>query len=199
MWGAATEEKRDALRAAALSRRNSLSKANFLLWSRLIQAKALELPRYLTSRTVALYSPVQNEVATDEILQQALRARRKVFYPKIGPENAVEFVQIFSAADLAAGRFGTLEPTGLSRLSEGDSEDLVVFVPGVVFDLSGNRLGRGKGWYDRMLSRLGNKGVFVGLAYEFQIVDRVPTEAWDQKVRYLVTEERVIDCGITSS
>jgi 5-formyltetrahydrofolate cyclo-ligase len=76
---------------------------------------------------------------------------------------------------------------------------LIVFVPGVAFDTRGQRLGRGKGWYDRLLRQLGGNTVFVGLGYEFQIVEEVPTESWDEKVHYVVTEERVIDCAETSA
>jgi 5-formyltetrahydrofolate cyclo-ligase len=71
---------------------------------------------------------------------------------------------------------------------------MVVFVPGVAFDVRGNRLGRGKGWYDRLLEKSG-RATFVALAYDFQIVDAVPSEDWDQRVHYLITERRIIDCG----
>jgi len=74
---------------------------------------------------------------------------------------------------------------------------MVVFLPGLVFDSLGNRLGRGIGWYDRLLKTMGKGAVFVALAYEFQMVDEVPTEAWDEKVDYVITEKRVIDCGGT--
>jgi 5-formyltetrahydrofolate cyclo-ligase len=55
-------------------------------------------------------------------------------------------------------------------------------------------LGRGGGWYDRLLARL--SGIFIGLAYEFQLVKKLPAEKWDRKVHYIITENRVIDCGI---
>jgi 5-formyltetrahydrofolate cyclo-ligase len=54
---------------------------------------------------------------------------------------------------------------------------------------------RGGGWYDRVLSGLGNRGFFVGLAYECQLVDDLPAESWDQKVHLLITEKNQIDCG----
>jgi 5-formyltetrahydrofolate cyclo-ligase len=79
-------------------------------------------------------------------------------------------------------------------LSDGDRQDLVVFVPGVAFDAAGNRLGRGKGWYDRILARLDDKATLVALSYDFQVVEKVPTEARDRKVHYIVTETKLIDC-----
>jgi 5-formyltetrahydrofolate cyclo-ligase len=63
----------------------------------------------------------------------------------------------------------------------------------------GNRLGRGQGWYDRLLQRAGERVAIVGLAYEFQIVDAVPAGPGDQKVSYVITEKRVVDCGSASA
>jgi 5-formyltetrahydrofolate cyclo-ligase len=197
MWVASKEENKRALRRATLSRRNSLSKPECLLWSRQIQAKALQLPLFLACRSVALYSSVQNEVSTEIILEHSLRRGYKVFYPKLGSNDALDLVQVVSAGELGAGRLGILEPTGAEFLAETDYKGLVVFVPGVAFDTQGNRLGRGKGCYDRLLARLGREAIFVALAYEFQVVERVPTEAWDRKVNCIITEERLIDCGET--
>jgi 5-formyltetrahydrofolate cyclo-ligase len=194
MFGAVMEENRDALRGAALSRRSSLSRANCALWSRSIQKRALKLPQYLAARSVALYSSAHNEVDTEAILQDALAAGREVYFPKlnrVGPE----FVRIFSKADLTAGRFGIAEPAGTNRLSLEDCAGLSVFIPGVLFDRRGYRLGRGGGWYDRALAQFGNRAVFIGLAYEVQIVDSLPAESWDQKVHYVITENKVIECA----
>ena len=69
----------------------------------------------------------------------------------------------------------------------------LILVPGCGFDLEGGRLGRGGGYYDRFLA--GQVGVLkVGLCFECQMIDRLPTEAHDQSVDLIVTESRVIDC-----
>lgn len=195
MNGAATEETRDRLRREAIARRNTLSRADWLWWSRSIQARARELPSYHSARAVALYSPIQNEVDTAAMLEDALGSGKRVFYPRTTHES-FELVQVSSSSDFIVGRFGILEPAGESPLSVLHEEALVVFVPGAVFDCAGNRLGRGKGGYDRMLSPLGDHCAIVGLAYEFQIVDAVPAQPWDRKVHLIVTEKRTIDCGV---
>jgi 5-formyltetrahydrofolate cyclo-ligase len=189
------EENRDVLRGAALSRRNSLSRANCRLWSDSIQAKALKLPQYLAARSVALYSPVQNEVDTDTILEDALAAGKQVYFPRLNRGDGTEFVQVFSRADLFVRRFGIAESAGTNVLSLEESAALSVFIPGVLFDRRGHRLGRGGGWYDRALAQFGNRGVFIGLAYEIQIVESLPVESWDQKVHYVITENEIIDCA----
>ena len=196
MHGAVTDESRGALRNAALSRRDSLAPADCFSWSGLIQAQALALPQYLVSRSVALYTPVQNEVHTNKILEHALTNGRNIYYPKMGEMDESGLYRIASPADLAIGRFGIAEPDGAYPLSEMDRENLIVFVPGLVFDRCGNRLGRGGGWYDRLLARLNDQGVIVGLAYEFQVVEKLAAEKWDRKVHFVITEKRVIDCGV---
>jgi 5-formyltetrahydrofolate cyclo-ligase len=195
MNGAVAEESRVALRSAALSRRDSLAPADSFLWSGLIQAQALDLQQYLASRSVALYSPVRNEVDTGAILAHALDNDKKVFYPRTSNTDGPGFYRVFSPTELTRGRFGIPEPLELHPLSAADKDGLVVFVPGVVFDLCGNRLGRGGGWYDRILAQL-NRGVFVGLAYDFQVVQKLAAEEWDRKVHFVITENRVIDCGV---
>jgi 5-formyltetrahydrofolate cyclo-ligase len=187
-------ERKNSLRAAALAQRALLPRAESLFRSRSIQAKALQFLPYLTRRSVAVYSPIQNEVETAAIRDHALAEGKRVFYPRCTAANVLELIEIGSVSDLGRGRFGILEPTGERRLPCQDQEELVVFVPGVAFDLQGNRLGRGEGWYDRLIEKLGRASL-VALAYDFQIVDEVPAEEWDQRVHYLITERRIVDCG----
>jgi 5-formyltetrahydrofolate cyclo-ligase len=194
MWDMRTGEKKPALRAAALSRRRSVSQQQAFALSQLIQARVLQFPPYMDAPSVALYSPVQNEAATEEIREHGLHHGKTVFYPRLGAGEAVEFVEVKAASELRRGRFGILEPTGGKILSDQEFVDLILFVPGVAFDPHGNRLGRGMGWYDRFLSRIEGLGTSVALAYEFQIVSEVPSDPWDQKVHYLITESRIIDC-----
>jgi 5-formyltetrahydrofolate cyclo-ligase len=130
-------ESKNSLRAAALAQRGLLSRAESLSRSLSIQAKALQFPPYLIHRSVAIYSPIQNEVETAEIRDHALATGKRVFYPRCAAENALELVEIGSITELNIGRFGILEPTGDSRLSSQNQEELVVFVPGVAFDFEG--------------------------------------------------------------
>jgi len=198
MQSAVMEGTKDGLRSAALSRRSALSPATCFSWGGSIQAKAIEFPQYQAACSVALYCAVGNEVETGAIRNHAFQHRKKVFCPKFSADNSAVFVELEPDGGLIAGGFGVPEPTGNESLLAADSESLIVFVPGVLFDGLGNRLGRGGGWYDRALQRLGNRGVFVGLAYDCQVVDRLPAQAWDQKVHYVITESKVIDCTVVS-
>lgn len=191
--GLLMREQKNSLRAAASAQRSLLSESESLARSRLIQARALQFSPYLLRRSVALYNPIQNEVETGEIRNHALATGKKVFFPRFGQQDLLELIECGSATEFSRGRFGILEPTGERRLSGRDREELVVFVPGVAFDLRGNRLGRGKGWYDRLIQELGG-AILVALAYDFQIVGEVPAAEWDQRVHYIITERSIVDC-----
>jgi 5-formyltetrahydrofolate cyclo-ligase len=202
MQGAALEESKNLLRRRIVSRRQSLSPSWCLSWSQLIQLAALKSPQYLAARKVALYSPIENEVDTNAILTDALENDKKVFYPRTNNGNLPWFFQISSPTELRAERSKIPEPLGVNALSlegRGNLQNLIVFVPGVAFDLRGHRLGRGSGWYDRILAPLKDQGIFVGLAYDFQVVDQLATETWDQQVHYVITEKRIIDCDASAS
>ena len=199
MRGASTQEAKQALRSAGLARRAALAEADCQLLSRAIQARALQLHCYLACHSVALYSAIQNEVGTDDLLAHALQSGKKVFYPRVGEDDSAGLFRVLAADELRAGRYGILEPADSTRLAEAEFEALTIFVPGVAFDMFGNRLGRGQGWYDRLLERARERATIVALAYEFQIVDAVPAGPGDQKVNYVITERRVVDCGTASA
>lgn len=150
---------------------------------------------YQRTTAVAFYSPARNEVATENLRDHALQAGKKVFYPRSNADGSPSLIQIESAGELIPGRFGILEPCGDEFLSERDELNLLVLVPGAAFDVSGNRLGRGQGWYDRLLGSMKHRWTTVGLAYELQIVEKVPVESWDRRVDYIATEKRWIDCS----
>ena len=199
MRGASTQEAKQALRSAGLARRAALAEVDCQLLSRAIQVRALQFACYLACHSVALYSAIQNEVRTDELLAHALQSGKKVFYPRLGEDDGDGLFRVLAADELRAGRYGILEPAGTTRLADVEFAALTIFVPGVAFDMQGNRLGRGRGWYDRLLQQAGERAAIVALAYEFQIVDAVPAGPGDQKVNYVITEKRVVDCGTASA
>ncbi len=187
-------ESKTALRVALLSQRNSLSTEKAESWSRSIQARLLEAPLYQSASAIALYSSVQHEAATEKIRDHSLRSGKRVVYPRLVPNRSLEFVEIESATELVCGKTGIAEPVGDKVLSYSGELDLLLIVPGVAFDPKGNRLGRGQAWYDRVIRQWGSRATPVGLAYEFQIIDRVPVDSWDEKVLFISTQERFIDC-----
>lgn len=186
-------DKKRALRGAILAKRESLSSTQVRVWGERIQRFVLTLPVYRHAEAVALYSPLGNEVETEEIRRASLETGKRLYYPRV-EDGRARVVRVRSEVELVAGRYGILEPVGDQALPRRGDEALVVFVPGVAFDRSGNRLGRGSGWYDRFLGDLAVPVPRVALAYEFQLLEGVPVEPGDRPVDVIVTEKRVIEC-----
>ncbi len=187
-------DRKRALRGAILAKRESLSAALVRAWGKSAQRSALVLPIYLAAEAVALYSPLGNEVDTSEMRRVALEACKRLYFPKVA-DGGSRVVRLRSETELVPGRYGILEPAGNEPLPDGGHGGLVVFVPGVAFDFSGNRLGRGTGWYDRLLGGLDVRVPRIALAYEFQVLEEVPAEPGDLPVHMIVTEKRVISCA----
>ena len=191
--GVTMEESKSEIRATALKRRAAADPVACRGWSLTIQYKTIEHPAYASAGRAAVYRAIGNEVGTSIIIHDALRQRKRVYVP--GPLGTPRgFVQI--AKENCAAHRNSAPLVSASELATAGSDGLVVIVPGVLFDVRGNRLGRGGGWYDRVLHALTGAGVSIGLAYEFQIVSQVPAESWDQRVHFLITEARVVDSGL---
>lgn len=135
-------------------------------------------------RCVALFAPLPDEV---DITPLVTDAKCRVVLPRVGdmadgtPE--MEFFD-YDSQTLTAGAYGILEPQG-DVACRAEEIDLMV-VPGVAFAEDGRRLGRGKGYYDRYLSRVGFRAYTVGVCYGCQLRDDIPAEPHDKKVDMVV-------------
>jgi 5-formyltetrahydrofolate cyclo-ligase len=179
------------LRQQILARRRALSPANWRASSKLAQGRLVSLPEFTRAECIALYAPAHNETDTAEILAAAFLAGKRVLYPAVCDDRMV-FRQVDGLECLAAGCFGILEPCPTGNDHQADEADLII-VPGVVFDLSGHRIGYGKGFYDRFLEHPGRKGHLIGLCHDFQLIDGpIPAEAHDIRMELVVTDRRII-------
>jgi 5-formyltetrahydrofolate cyclo-ligase len=93
------------------------------------------------------------------------------------------------ATEIVAGKFGVREPAATCAEIAFDKFDLML-VPGMAFDLTGNRLGRGRGFYDRLLVE--TSGIKCGVGYDFQLLEKIPVEPHDAKVNFIVTPDRLV-------
>jgi len=179
-----------SLRNSMLQRRRQLPEAEVMRRSYAVQRRLLCLDVYRQAQTVALYSPVHNEVLTLHLMRDALADRRSVVLPRVVGTD-LEFRRVVSLDDLAPGSFGILEPRPETALVELSELELII-LPGVAFDRRGHRLGYGKGFYDRALLVAGRACRRVGVGYEFQLVDKLPTFDHDMQLDLLVTETEVL-------
>ena len=179
------------LRQQILARRRALNHEQWRAASQIAQGRLVALEEFTRAECVALYAPAHNETDTADILAQAFAAGKRVLYPAVCDERMV-FRQVEGLGSLAEGTFGILEPcsTGCDHLA--DEPDLIV-VPGVAFDLSGHRIGYGKGFYDRFLQHPGRNAHLVGLCHDFQLIDgAIPAEGHDIRMELIVTDQRVV-------
>ena len=137
--------------------------------------QALEADAHFqAAQTVLMYYSLPDEVDTHAFIEKWCQKKRILLPVVVG--NELELRVFSSIEELKTGSFGIAEPTG-DLFTYYQTIDLAV-VPGMAFDKKGNRLGRGKGYYDRLLPKLPN--VFkVGVCFPYQLVDQVPTEATD--------------------
>jgi 5-formyltetrahydrofolate cyclo-ligase len=178
-----------AIRTHMLGRRSALLPEQVAQLSRLAQQRLMASELFCSARSLALYSPIQNEIATSDIFVAARHQGKQVYYPRVAKQD-LQFVEIVSPKQLVAGAFGVLEPVADLEMS-GQAPDLIL-IPGVAFDRRGHRLGYGRGFYDRYLACCSNQVVRVGFSYSFQLCDALPVGAHDQSLDVLVTDTETI-------
>jgi len=162
-------------------------------------ALALNLQRqrlFLSSRRIACYLAVGGEIDTLPLIERAYRLHKRIYLPVLARNSTRIFLR-FAAYEpgdrLVTNRFGIPEPdVPARRLVNGSDLDLVL-TPLVAFDALGNRLGMGGGYYDRSFHFLHHNTRWqhphlVGIAYDFQRVPRLKSEAWDVPLHGIITD-----------
>ena len=138
----------------------------------------------MAAHTIMLYSALPDEPATQPLLDVLCAEGRTVLLPRVISDTEMELRQYTGAADLQLGGFGIMEPTG-ALFTEYERIEVVV-VPGMAFDASGHRLGRGRGYYDRFLP-LVPEAYKIGLCLPSHLVSHVPVDDHDIVMDAVVT------------
>lgn len=157
-------------------------------YSRAIANRLLEVPAFSAAKNILSYAPLRGEPAIAEAIKAVSRAGVQDFLPRFNPASGhYEAAACLSGNRMVKGPFGTLEPdTGCPSIPLNQLD--FVLVPGIAFDLTGRRLGRGKGFYDRLLAEV--HGHKCGAAFDVQIVAEVPEEPHDVRVDSILTPTR---------
>ena len=189
------QAKKAAIREQA--RKNRVAQKDKDAISRAICCKFIALPAYQSAKTVMWYVDAGSEVRTRHTLPEALTHGKRVVVPWCVVEsNQLELFHLEGLAELVEGAYRILEPKEeLRRLPAKmvQPEELdIVMVPGTAFDLRGGRMGQGKGYYDRLLSRARPDAPLVALAFDCQIFDEIPVADHDVFMDLVLTETREI-------
>ena len=139
---------------------------------------------------ILAYLPVNNEVETRHIITYLFKNKKKVFVPCLRTsDHTYHFCQLTSFKNLEFGPYKILQPKNHRIIDARQLEAAIL--PGVAFDKKGVRLGYGKGVYDKLLANF--RGLKIGLAYDFQVVDRLPREKHDLVMDIIVSEKRMLE------
>jgi 5-formyltetrahydrofolate cyclo-ligase len=185
------QQKREIRGQARANRLRQTDKAGL---SRLIRRRFLALPEYVEAATVMLYLDQGPEVRTRPLVPAAWKDGKRVVVPYCAGDR-LELFRLDDLDELFPGAHAILEPKAPLR-SRADRKAQVaeldlILVPGVAFDRQGGRLGQGKGYYDRLLCHVRPGTALIGLAFECQLVPRVPMLPHDVFMHKLITEKAV--------
>lgn len=143
-------------------------------------------PDFQKAGHAAFYYGISPEVGTKSFLKRILKGK-KIYLPRIGPKKNLTLRRVRSLSqDLEKGAYNIMEPKTFCKKRPASGMDIIM-VPGVAFDKGGGRLGRGGGYYDRLLRKAG-KAVKIGLCFREQIVKKVPMDNRDVRVDRIITD-----------
>lgn len=186
------EQLKTVLRQQVRSRLQCIAAGDRAAGSRSLCDRLRAQRQWALAHSVLLFAPLADEPDVWLLLEAALAEGKRVALPSfVAGTNTYTARRIVDPArDLVIGKFGIREPAALSPEMELNQLDLVL-VPGVAFDTHGRRLGRGKGFYDRLLA--GVRGTKCGVAFDEQIVDGVPVGPQDIPLNCILTPARWIE------
>ena len=180
------------MRSSCKEMRRSMDKTLKANFDKKIQNKLLNLFIVREADVVLTYVSTPIEVKTLDFIESLLKQGKKVAVPKcLNDKGDMDFFIINSLNDLEDGFFGVQEPDPQKTEKTVTTENSVCIVPAFLFDEKGYRLGYGKGYYDRFLSKF--QGKTVGICYEENIRDSLMHGKYDRPVGLIVTEKRIVD------
>jgi 5-formyltetrahydrofolate cyclo-ligase len=175
------------VRLAVLRAREAMSVRERADAGRFIRDAVLGRPEVEMAASVAAYVSFGTEPDTRSLLFALWKRGTYVLLPLLLPGGDLDWASYEGPDSLTAGRFGLLEPTEPRRGVDAIKAADVVLAPALAVSPSGLRLGRGGGSYDRALARVGPNILTVGLVYDAELLDSVPAEPHDQRLRAVVT------------
>ncbi len=207
------QERKRMVRRQILSARDEIPQEKREKMSAQICRHAISLSAFEKAERVLCFASFGSEIDTQEVIDTSIRLGKKLFLPRVEGED-MHFYLIRGKEDLTAGYKGIMEPNGKTEryvsdtcesgepeISPESTDNMaaamgakdILFLPGVVFDRYGGRIGYGKGFYDRFLSG-GYGGEVYALAFGMQVTDgQIEKAAWDIPVRHLITESGVAE------
>ncbi|GBE15268.1 MAG TPA: 5-formyltetrahydrofolate cyclo-ligase [Proteobacteria bacterium] len=187
-------EKKERVRERMKKIRQGLSHSQIRRGSQAVAGKALSRDDVRSADLFCTYASVGGEIETDEIILSLIEEGKTVAVPdwegwRTG--SGLRIIQINGARDLLTDQRIVPQPRiRMDRIIPVERVD-IFFVPGLAFDLSGNRIGMGGGYFDRLLALASPSSIMLGLAHDFQVIENLPTGDRDIPVNHVITPRRV--------
>ncbi len=180
--------------------RNQLSLKEQLLLSKEVREKLFQTEAYDRCTNIFTFISFGSEIDTREIIHQAIADGKRIYVPRVEGKQ-IEFYRLLDFMLLMKSKYGILEPTmdeNLrhvpvdSNINHNKYHDLML-LPGLAFDVRGNRIGYGAGYYDKFLSlQQDNYFYKIAIGYDFQLLDELPAEEYDRRANMIITPSRRI-------
>ena len=182
-----------ALRKEILTKRSILDAVEKEEKDRKILDRFYDSNYYREAKNIFIYISYDSEINTKGIIKKALMDNKKIYVPRTEfKTRLMDAVEITSLNNLIESEYGILEPSVEEPHIDPNEIDLIV-VPGVAFDRNGGRMGYGAGFYDRYFKKISKdnvkKVIKLALAYDFQILEKIPMNEQDVPVNYIITEK----------
>ncbi|SHH53271.1 5-formyltetrahydrofolate cyclo-ligase [Clostridium collagenovorans DSM 3089] len=184
---------KDFLRKELREKRHKLSVKEVANKSSYIEIQLDKIISKLNVKNIMLYYSFKNEVSTEKYITKLLNSDFNVILPysQISTKAIIPYLIKNLKEDLSKSSFGILEPNiNINSVFPIDKIEVVV-IPGIAFDIQGNRMGFGAGFYDRFLIKNENM-IKIAICYDFQLLNSIPNEPHDVKMDIIITEERVL-------
>ena len=187
IWEKSLETK-SVIRNILLQRRRLLSEEECNHKTNMITQKVLIQKEFIDCENLLIYSSYDTEVGTKQIMEEAWKKGKKVFCPRVLSEGKMEFYRITSFEELTEGYKGIKEPSGNDLFTEKNG---LMILPMTGFDILKNRLGYGKGYYDRYLAAK-REIITLGFAFQCQKWEKLlPVDEFDIPLRKIITEKNI--------
>jgi len=178
---AARKSAHEALAGLTMEQRGSAAQA--------IRRRLISMSIWNEARFVLLFAPGTDEPDIGPLAELGIQAGKLIALPRFNRDSGSYEAALVAdpVADVTTGRFGIREPKSVCKVADLNRLDLVL-VPGLAFDRHGYRLGRGKGYYDRLLAAV--PGRTCGVAFDAQLISAIPVEPHDVRLNCILTPTR---------
>lgn len=177
------------IRKELLKRRKEIPVEKKVIYDKEISRKIIESDYFKNAEQILVFASADNEFDTRYIIERCRFLYKRVFYPVcLDRDGNMEFLKADSVGDLQIGTFGIEEPKSTCKKYVPKENDIVI-VPALSVDKSGNRVGYGKGYYDRFLKDF--NGTSICPCYEEMLTDTLPVDENDTKINILVTQNQL--------